>query len=302
MSNVLHMNQTIARIRSASSVCAPPKLQACTERSPGEGLRLCGHATAMHDARRWSRTASRWMMDSLEARLQEAYERGRLDGHDGSASRPDRERMRPNALPRAIASQHCWNGSHSRPPGSLGTLEQDAYRFALAVAERIVKREITLDESVVMRQIRDAIHRIIGVETITVRVHPDDEALVRSHRPALLSSSDSVREIMIEGDDTVERGGCILESATGNVDARIGSQLRQIESALFGAQLPPARKSTDDHRHLTSAGHRHRHRPRTPDLGLSGAAEAGGPAEGERQREAGDRAGDRIQRSELCTR
>ena len=142
-------------------------------------------------------------------------------------------------MPRVIASQHCWNGSRNRPPGSWVTLEQDAYRFALAVAERIVKREITLDESVVMRQIRDAIRRIIGVETITVRVHPDDETLVRSHRPALLSSSDSVREIIIEGDDTVERGGCILESATGNVDARIGSQLRQIESALFGTQVPP---------------------------------------------------------------
>jgi flagellar assembly protein FliH len=85
---------------------------------------------------------------------------------------------------------------------------------------------------------REAIRRIVGVEIITVRVHPEDEALVRSHRSALLSSSDSVREIVIEGDESIERGGCILESATGNVDARIGSQLRQIETALFGAQLP----------------------------------------------------------------
>jgi flagellar biosynthesis/type III secretory pathway protein FliH len=176
--------------------------------------------------------------DLLEARLREEYERGRLDGitEAVTARNVSDEAERLAASDRIAALLERIAQQTSR---FMGTLEQDAYRFALAVAERIVKREITLDESLVMRQIRDSMHRIIGVETITVRVHPDDETLVRSHRPVLLSSSDSVREIIIEGDDTVERGGCILESSTGNVDARIGSQLRQIESALFGTQVPP---------------------------------------------------------------
>jgi len=32
----------------------------------------------------------------------------------------------------------------------------------------------------------------------------------------------------------VERGGCIIESPSGNIDARISTQLAQIDSALFG--------------------------------------------------------------------
>jgi flagellar assembly protein FliH len=174
----------------------------------------------------------------IEARLQEAYERGRLQGiAEAVGARSAGEEAERLATSERIATL-LERIAHQTSQYMCG-LEQEAYRFALAVAERIVKREITLDDSVVMRQVRDAIHRIIGVETITIRVHPDDETLVRSHRPALLSSSDSVREISVEGDDTVERGGCILASATGNVDARIGSQLRQIESALFGIQIPP---------------------------------------------------------------
>lgn len=172
-----------------------------------------------------------------EERLREEFERGRVAGLTEAAAaigeRDEAERAaavhRLDALLQAMAKETA---------SFAADLEREAYRFAVAVAERIVKREITLDESVVMRQMREAIRRIVGVETITVRVHPDDEALVRSHRPALQSSSDSVREILIEGDESVERGGCILESATGNVDARIGSQLRQIETALFGPQLP----------------------------------------------------------------
>lgn len=172
-----------------------------------------------------------------EERLVREYERGRLQGHaEAAAAAGDRERAIQDAARERVAA---LMENLTRETGRLlGDLEKEAYRFAVAVAERIVKREIALDESVVMRQMREAVHRIVGVETITVRVHPADEAIVRSHRAALLSSSDSVREILIEGDETIERGGCILESASGNVDARIGSQLRQIESALFGPQLP----------------------------------------------------------------
>jgi flagellar biosynthesis/type III secretory pathway protein FliH len=172
-----------------------------------------------------------------EERLAQEFERGRLQGHaEAAMHEADRQRSIQEAAQERVAALLV---NLTRETGRFTSeLEKEAYRFAVAVAARIVKREIALDESVVMRQMREAVHRIVGVETITVRVHPDDEELVRSHRAAILSSSDSVREILIEGDESIERGGCILESATGNVDARIGSQLRQIETALFGPQLP----------------------------------------------------------------
>jgi len=114
------------------------------------------------------------------------------------------------------------------------TLEHDAYLFALAVAERIVKREITLTDDTVIQQIKEALQRIVGVESIKLRVHPSDETIVRSHRTAFLSALENVRDVIVDTDESIERGGCIIESASGNVDARISTQLRQIESSLFG--------------------------------------------------------------------
>jgi flagellar assembly protein FliH len=115
-----------------------------------------------------------------------------------------------------------------------GSVANDAYRFSLAVAERIIHREVALSDDVVITQIKEAIQRIVGVESIKIRVHPLDEAIVRSHRAAFLGSLDNVRDLVVEGDEGMERGGCILESASGNVDARISTQLQQIEVALFG--------------------------------------------------------------------
>jgi len=112
-------------------------------------------------------------------------------------------------------------------------LERDAFHFALAVAGKIVKREVSLDDQVIVRQVQEAIRRVVGVESIKLRVNPADEAMARRHRSAFLASADSVREIVIETDEKIEQGGCILESSSGNVDARRSTQLKQIEAALF---------------------------------------------------------------------
>jgi flagellar assembly protein FliH len=118
--------------------------------------------------------------------------------------------------------------------GLLVRMEQELLTFALSVAGRIVRREVRLQNDIVIGQIQEAVRRVVGTDTIKLRIHPEDEQMVRNHRGALLALSDSVRDVIIEPDPMIERGGCVIESPAGNVDARLSTQLRQIESALFG--------------------------------------------------------------------
>lgn len=111
--------------------------------------------------------------------------------------------------------------------------EQIVIRFSLAVAEQILRREVLIDNKVVLQQIKEGLRRVLGVDRIKVRVNPIDEAMVREHRAAIASGSDSIRDMVIEADEKVERGGCILESDSGNVDARISTQLKKIEATLL---------------------------------------------------------------------
>ncbi|HUI29750.1 MAG TPA: FliH/SctL family protein [Candidatus Acidoferrales bacterium] len=104
--------------------------------------------------------------------------------------------------------------------------------LALAVARRLVAREIALDESAVLARSREAIRKIIGVERIKIHINPSDEEYIREHRNDLSSYADSVKEIAIESDNKVERGGCIIESELGNIDARISTQFDLIEEAF----------------------------------------------------------------------
>ncbi|MFZ1081933.1 MAG: FliH/SctL family protein [Candidatus Kryptoniota bacterium] len=107
-------------------------------------------------------------------------------------------------------------------------------KLAIAVAKRIVAREINIDEGAVLARSREAIRKIAGVDKIKIHVNPSDEEYIREHRNELMSYADSVKEIAIEGDNKVERGGCIIESDLGNIDARISTQFELVEEALLG--------------------------------------------------------------------
>jgi flagellar assembly protein FliH len=114
--------------------------------------------------------------------------------------------------------------------------EEIVIRFTLAIAEQILRREVMLDDTVVLQQIKEGLRRVLGVDHIKVRVNPIDEAMVREHRAAVALGSDSLRDMLIEADEKVERGGCILESDSGNVDVRISTQMKRIEAALLEKQ------------------------------------------------------------------
>ena len=106
-------------------------------------------------------------------------------------------------------------------------------KLALAIAKRIVAREIEIDEGAVLARSREAIRKIVGVEKVKILVNSSDEEYIRQHRNELMSYVDSVKEIVIEGDNKVERGGCIIESDLGNIDARISTQFEIVEEALL---------------------------------------------------------------------
>jgi flagellar assembly protein FliH len=178
-------------------------------------------------------TASVLAAPDPEEALSDAYDRGVEEG-ERRADAEFREALERLRIEEDQRISTLLVGMTDQMKVLQRTVEQDAYRFALAVAERIIKREVTLSDDIVILQIKEAMRRIVGVESIKLRVHPSDEAVVHEHRAAFLSSLGNVRDLVIETDEAMERGGCIIESASGNVDARISTQLRQIESSLFG--------------------------------------------------------------------
>ncbi len=112
-------------------------------------------------------------------------------------------------------------------------IEESVLSLAMSIAQQIVKTELTSNSMIVVQQTREALQKLAGVEKLKIRIHPEDEKIIKQYRPDLLASTDSVREIVFETDEHITRGGCIIESDSGNIDATIETQFDRIKNVLF---------------------------------------------------------------------
>ncbi|MEN9890379.1 MAG: hypothetical protein RLY78_674 [Pseudomonadota bacterium] len=193
------------------------------------------HAQALAEACTQAREEGRL------AGLEEGLARGRSEGEAGQ-----REAVRAEVLAeldtlheRLQAEQAAHFGRLvAQLDDELGALEQQlaaaVTRIALELGRQVVRAELALQPQRVAQVAEEALQSLLhGARHIRVRLHPDDLALVEAGCADLLTA----RGARLVASPTVERGGCLVESDAGTVDARIGERWAQAVQAM-GGQTP----------------------------------------------------------------
>lgn len=111
--------------------------------------------------------------------------------------------------------------------------EDEIAQLAVAVARKIIFREMLADPSIVGDIVQEAIRKVTDREEITVRVHPADLDFVLGRQDDYTRNIKGIRKLKILADNTMSPGGCVIETPNGTVDARIESQLSEIEQSLL---------------------------------------------------------------------
>ena len=107
--------------------------------------------------------------------------------------------------------------------------ERDLVKLALEIARKVIHREVTSDFDIVLTLARVALERLHPRAIAKVLLHPDDLEYVKTHRHELSHSS----ALEFIADLSVGRGGCIIQSEHGDIDARIEQQFASIERGFF---------------------------------------------------------------------
>lgn len=102
----------------------------------------------------------------------------------------------------------------------------------LMIARKIIKDEIVERREVVINNIKEAIKRVKDRDRIDIRVNFADLDMTTAHKDELIKMMESLKKVNIYEDSRVERGGCIIETDVGAIDARISTQLDAIEEAI----------------------------------------------------------------------
>lgn len=110
-----------------------------------------------------------------------------------------------------------------------GEMEEEVIRLALALARKIIQREVATDPELVVNVVRAVIEKAQLRGDVKVWVNPMDRETMVEMSPGVLKSLEGVRALTIETDDAVARGGALLECAMGELDVRLARQLSEIE-------------------------------------------------------------------------
>ena len=111
-------------------------------------------------------------------------------------------------------------------------VEKEILDLVIATTRKVVQREINTQRDMILDVLREAVAKTIDREKIRVRINPSDFDFVHAHKPDIISAVDGVKDLVIEKDETISRGGAIVESDYGTIDARTERRLESVEKAL----------------------------------------------------------------------
>lgn len=112
--------------------------------------------------------------------------------------------------------------------------ERQMVDLALALARRVVDRELTLAPDLVAAMAHVALERLGEQTPATIRLNPADYSVVIAERGEQWEGT----HVSVVPDPAVTRGGCLVESDFGVVDASVDAQLGELARALLGGPGP----------------------------------------------------------------
>lgn len=111
--------------------------------------------------------------------------------------------------------------------------EEELLKLAFMVAKKIVRQEIKHDRQILAQLVSEALRGFPEQHDIVISLHPDDYKVISSNRELFLSGIGDDRQITLKPDEATTLGGCVVESSTGVIDARIEAQLDEIYKGLL---------------------------------------------------------------------
>ena len=179
-----------------------------------------------------------------EADIEQARQHARDEGrHEGIAQGRDQGRNEAIEQTRAELAENTASTRQTVEALARGIQAQgrvlheqacaDLVRLACAIARKVVKKVVQEDALLVQRTLEQAIELAATHGAVTVNVNPQDADSVARFLPDLATTLAGMGDWEIVGDASVDRGGCVIRTQRGELDARLGSQLDRIERELL---------------------------------------------------------------------
>jgi len=156
--------------------------------------------------------------------LHDASQRGRQEAEQAAQARLEQE-VQPWLLRLAQTIEDLLTTKRRFIEDS----EEQVVRLSVAIARRILHREIQVDPEALLGLLRAALTKSELREVHRVLLHPLDRQALNP----FLQRLNLPPRVEVLADNTLERGAVVIESTTGLLDASVSSQLDEVERGFI---------------------------------------------------------------------
>jgi flagellar assembly protein FliH len=165
-------------------------------------------------------------VDLAAERENAAYERGRHEGENALREQLISQRNEMAALLNGVIES-----LRNTIPQLVHETESALIQLALESAQKIVAG-MPVNPKMVEAVVREALTQVEDTADITVQLHADDLALLQKHKSDVLKSAPNSKPLQFAASAEVTRGGCLVRTRFGVIDARRETKLDQLREAI----------------------------------------------------------------------
>jgi len=160
--------------------------------------------------------------------LEQAYNQGYSQGYNEAKSKLEQEyHQKIQELQEQI--KNMLNLKESL----VKEMEKDIVELAIKVAEKVINKKIEEEPELVSNYLIELLPKIEQARNITIWINPNEIEYVRLSKEKFKNLVEDVENINIAPDSRIEKGGCIIETNFGKIDARISTKLEVLKEIIF---------------------------------------------------------------------
>ncbi len=176
-----------------------------------------------------------------ESTRQQTYDRARQDGWDRGAGDLDVEIEKRASLladervgELLSALREAEQSLEALAETSVARWQATAVKLSIAIADKLLRRSLELRPEDAVPMVAAALQLSAGSECVEVRLHPADLQLLQSHSElAGASGLSTIDAGCFVADETIQQGGCLVQTTDGRIDARLPTLLDRIATELL---------------------------------------------------------------------
>lgn len=155
-----------------------------------------------------------------------SYDLGRADGEKALSEQLFKQRTELHDLVQGVITS-----MRESIPQVIRETENVMVALSLEVAQKIVG-DLPISAEMVESAVRDALAKVEGTAQLTIRLNPVDLELLQNTQSPMLSSADAADGVRFLAAPEVTRGGCMVQTRFGTVDARRETKFEMLKTSL----------------------------------------------------------------------